>query len=97
MIEGCCGGDGVQDSCEMIEDDEGVNFESGRSFISIGLLARTSFAIRLAGDIPVGLVWRAAETVLVLAVEDTDVVLRARERTEFAEEPGALLSRMEGG
>jgi hypothetical protein len=34
--------------------------------------------------------------VLVLAVEDTDVVLRATERTEFAEEPGAFLSRMEG-
>ena len=44
-----------------MEDDEGVNFESGRSFISIGLPARTSFAIRLAGDIPVGLAWREAE------------------------------------
>jgi hypothetical protein len=96
MIEGCCRGDGVRDSREMMEDDEGVNFESGRSFISIGLPARTSFAIRLAGDIPVGLAWREAETVLVLAAEDTDVVLRATERIEFAEEPGALLSRMEG-
>jgi hypothetical protein len=56
-----------------------VNFESDRSFISIALPARTSFAIRLAGDIPEGFAWRAVETVLVLAAEDTDVVLRATE------------------
>jgi len=60
------------------------------------LPARTSFAISLAGDIPVGFGFREAEKVLVLATEDTAVVLRATERTEFAEEPGALLSRLEG-
>jgi hypothetical protein len=96
MTEGCCRGDSVRDSREMMEDDEGVNFESGRSFISIGLPVRTLFAIRLASDIPVGLAWREAETVLVLAAEDTDVVLRATERIECAEEPEALLSQMEG-
>ena len=72
-----------------MEDD--VNFESGRSFISISLPARTSLAIRLAGDIPVGFGFREAETVLVLAAEDTDVVLRAIERTESAEEPGGIV------
>jgi hypothetical protein len=41
----------------MMENDEGVNFESGEGFISIGLPAHTSFAIRLAGNIPVGLTW----------------------------------------
>jgi hypothetical protein len=39
----------------MMEDDEGVNFESGQSFMSIRLPARTAFAFRLAGNIPVGL------------------------------------------
>ena len=96
MIEGCCRGDGVRDSCETMENDEGVNFESGRCFISIGLPTRTSLVIRLAGDNPVGLAWRAVETVLVLAVEDKDAVLRAKERMEFPEEPGPLLSRMDG-
>jgi hypothetical protein len=36
------------------------------------------------------------ETVLVLAAEDTGAVLRATERTEFAEEPKSVLSRVEG-
>ena len=96
VIEGRCRGDGIQESCEMMENDEGGTFESSRSFVSIGLPACTSLAIRVAGDIPVGLAWRAAETMLVLAAEDIDVVLRETERTEFAEEPGALLVRMEG-
>ena len=86
MIEGCRR-DGVRDSREMMEDDEGINFESGWSFISIGLPARTLVAIRLAGDILVELAWREGETVLVLAAEDRDVVLRATERIELAEEP----------
>ena len=86
MIEGCRR-DGVRDSREMMEDDEGINFESGRSFISIGLPARTLVAIRLAGDILVELAGREGETVLVLAAEDRDVVLRATERIELAEEP----------
>jgi len=95
MIDGCCRGEGVRESREMIEDDDGVSFESGRSFNSIGLPARTSLASRLAGDIP-RLAWRALEMVLVLATEDTDTVLRATERTEFAEEPTSVLSRAEG-
>jgi hypothetical protein len=96
MIDGCWRGEGVRDSREMIEDDDGVSFESGRSFNSIGLPARTSLAIRLAGDIPVGLAWRVLETVLLLAADDTEAVLRATERTEFAEEPTSVLSRIEG-
>ena len=91
MTEGCCRGDSVRDSREMMEDDEGVNFESGWSFISFGLPTRTSVMIRLAGDISVGLAWREAETMLVLAAEDRDVV-RGTERIKFAEEPGELLS-----
>jgi len=69
MIESCRG-DGVRDSREMMEDDEGVNFKSGRSFISIGLPTCTLVVIRLTSDIPVGLAWREAETILVLAAED---------------------------
>ena len=43
--------------------------------------------ICLAGDIPVVLAWWEAETVLVLATEDRDVVLWVTEQIEFAEEP----------
>jgi hypothetical protein len=77
-------------------NDKGVNFESGQSFILIGLPAHTSIAIHLTGDISVGLLWREAETVLVLAAEDRDVVLWAIEQIEFAEELGTLLSQIEG-
>ena len=57
MTEGCCRGDSIQDSREMMEDEKGVNFESGQSFISFGLPTHTSVMIYLAGDISVGLAW----------------------------------------
>ena len=79
-----------------MEDKEGINFKSGWSFISISLPTRTSFANRLACDIPVGWAWRAVETVLLFAAEDINLVLQVTERTEFAEEPGPLLSQMKG-